>query len=150
MYEFVDGFLGLKTVWFGLFVGLVYLYSTWTHNHWSKLGVPEPSRPVPLFGHALLTMLGRVHFMDLLDLFYRQLGDARFGGIYTMRTPQLLVKDPELIGELSRIKERVLSKWTEKTRTWVATRREGGSRECLSTRKIQITALGFFAVLNRF
>lgn len=78
----------------------VYLYATWTHSHWSALGIPVPSAPVPLFGHALPSTLGRMHFMDVLRDLYKALGDRRFGGIYTMRTPQLLVKDPELIGKI--------------------------------------------------
>lgn len=75
-----------------------YLYATWTHRYWSKLAVPVPSTPVPLFGHVMPSTLGRVHFMDVLRDLYARLGDRSFGGIYNMRTPQLLVKDPTLIG----------------------------------------------------
>jgi cytochrome P450 family 6 len=98
MFEFVYELFDLKMLLVTAFLGAIYMYSTWTHSHWSKLGISSPSAPVPMFGHAMPSMLGRMHFMDVLHNLYRQLGDRRFGGIYTMRTPQLLVKDPELIG----------------------------------------------------
>ncbi|KAF0760913.1 putative cytochrome P450 6a13 [Aphis craccivora] len=100
MFEFVYELFDLKMLLVTAFLGAAYMYCTWTHSHWSKMGVSSPSAPVPLFGHAMPSMLGRMHFMDVLHNLYRQLGDQRFGGIYTMRTPQLLVKDPELIGHI--------------------------------------------------
>lgn len=99
MLELVWGLLNPTMVLVTAFLVAVYAYSTWTHSHWSRLGVPSPEPPVPLFGHAMPSMLGRMHFMDVLHDLYRKMGtDQRFAGIYTMRTPQLLVKDPELIG----------------------------------------------------
>lgn len=80
-------------------LGVVYVYSTWTHSHWSRLGIFSPYPPMPLFGHAYPTVTQKMHFMDVLLDLYRKMGDQPFAGIYTMRTPQLLVKDPELIGE---------------------------------------------------
>lgn len=98
MFEFVYELFGLKFSLFVGFLGSVYLYATWTHGYWSKLGIPCALEPVPLFGNAMPSILGRMHFMDILHDLYRKLGDRPYGGIYTMRTPQLLVKDPELIG----------------------------------------------------
>lgn len=99
MIDCVCSLFDVKTAFFAAFLGALYLYATWTHDRWSKLGVPVPWTPVPLFGHAMPSILGRMHFMDVLHGLYKSLGDRRFGGIYTMRTPQLLIKDPELIGK---------------------------------------------------
>lgn len=98
MFEFVDRVFDLKLALVACLLGAAYLYSTWPYGHWSGLGIFEPSKPVPLFGNAMASILGRTHFMNVLHDLYRKLGDQRFGGIYTVRTPQLLVKDPELIG----------------------------------------------------
>lgn len=80
-----------------LFIG-VYFYATWYYDYWSKLGVKCPWSPVPLFGHVFQSITLRKHFMELLEDIYRQTGDEPFVGIYSMRTPEFFIKDPELIG----------------------------------------------------
>lgn len=99
MFEFVDRIFDLKIILIVASVSAVYLYATWTYSYWSDLGVFSPSKPVMIFGNATSFILGQENFMDMLHSLYLKLDDQRFGGIYTMRTPQLLVKDPELIGK---------------------------------------------------
>ncbi|VVC43860.1 Cytochrome P450, E-class, group I,Cytochrome P450,Cytochrome P450, conserved site [Cinara cedri] len=100
MFESICRIFDLKLVLIAGILSAVYLYVTWTHSYWFNLGVFSPSKPVPFFGNAMPSILGQMHFMDVLHDLYQKLGDQRFGGIYTMRTPQLLVKDPELIGHI--------------------------------------------------
>lgn len=37
--------------------------------------------------------------MEIIDSFYQEMGDEPFVGLYKMRTPELLIKDPELVGK---------------------------------------------------
>lgn len=99
MLEFLYQLLNLKWTLATAFLGAIYLYCTWTYSFWSKLGIACPSNPVPLFGNVWPSISGQTHFMNVIFSLYRKLGDQRFGGIYAMRTPELLIKDPELIGK---------------------------------------------------
>lgn len=81
------------TVLFGL---LIYLYSTSTHDFWRKKNVPH-SRPLPLFGHFLQFSLGLKNPVYIFEKVYRHPSKRGYVGMYQMRTPILLVRDPELI-----------------------------------------------------
>ncbi|XP_050539634.1 probable cytochrome P450 6a13 isoform X3 [Daktulosphaira vitifoliae] len=78
----------------------VYLYTTWYYDYWSKLGVKCPWSPVPLFGHVFQSITLKKHFMEVLEDIYRKIDDEPFVGIYSMRTPEFFIKDPEIIGKV--------------------------------------------------
>lgn len=75
---------------------LLYYYSTSTYGKWRRLNVPY-ARPVPLFGNTLKRVLTLEKQTELFDRIYRQFPGARLCGFYQMRTPYLMVCDPELI-----------------------------------------------------
>ncbi|XP_050423195.1 uncharacterized protein LOC126834976 [Adelges cooleyi] len=78
----------------------IYVYCTWHYSHWSKLGVKCPWTPLPLFGHFFQSIVGLKHTMEVFQTIYQEMGDKPYAGVYTMRMPQLFIKDPELIGRI--------------------------------------------------
>lgn len=74
----------------------VYYYCTLTFSEWKKLNVPYV-RPIPLFGNFLYVALGIVHPVDFYRKIYYELAGKRYGGLFQMRTPYLMIRDPEII-----------------------------------------------------
>ncbi|XP_050429640.1 probable cytochrome P450 6a13 [Adelges cooleyi] len=81
-------------------VALLYAYVTWNYSYWSKSGVKTLRTPIPLFGHFFKSIVGLQHTMEVIDTIYQEMGDQPYIGVYNMRTPQLVIKDPELIGRV--------------------------------------------------
>lgn len=75
---------------------VTYYFCTSTFNKWEKLNVPYV-RPIPLFGNLLNVALGIVHPVDFYKKIYNELAGQRYGGLFQMRTPYLMIRDPELI-----------------------------------------------------
>ncbi|CAB3366382.1 Hypothetical predicted protein [Cloeon dipterum] len=76
---------------------LLYWYGTCTFDYWKKRGVPEIKKKVPFLGSTADAVLFKKQMnLCILDA-YRELEGHRFGGLYAMRTPALIVRDPELI-----------------------------------------------------
>jgi cytochrome P450 family 6 len=85
------------TVALGLiFALLLYIYFTWTFDKWKNLNVPYV-RPIPLFGNYLNNVLCINHPADTYKLIYRKLAGHKYGGFFQMRTPYLMIRDPEMI-----------------------------------------------------
>lgn len=78
----------------------LYRFSVSTFGKWRKLNVPYAAGPVPLFGNFLDVALGIVHPVDFYRKIYNQLAGHRYGGLFQMRTPYLMIRDPELIGHV--------------------------------------------------
>lgn len=74
----------------------LYYFSVSTFGKWEKLNVPFV-RPVPLFGNFLYVATGMVHPIDFYRGIYYQLAGHKYGGLFQMRTPYLMIRDPELI-----------------------------------------------------
>ncbi|KAE9535944.1 hypothetical protein AGLY_007845 [Aphis glycines] len=75
---------------------IVYYYSTSTYGKWRKLNVPyEP--PWPLVGNTFKMLATLEHQMDTFDGIYKRFADERYCGFYQMKTPFLMIRDPELI-----------------------------------------------------
>nr|ATN95983.1 cytochrome P450 6CY18 [Aphis gossypii] len=92
-------------IWFDLIIlvtvsfSIIYYYCTSTFNVWKNLNVPY-IRPIPLFGNYLKVALGIEHPIDLYKKVYYQLAGHKYGGMFQMRTPYLMVRDPEIINSI--------------------------------------------------
>lgn len=81
-----------------LFTSLYY-YSTSTYDKWRKSNVPCVP-PLPLFGNSFKIFAFLEHQMETFDKIYRQFPDAKVCGLYQMKTPFLMIRDPELINRI--------------------------------------------------
>ncbi|VVC35442.1 Hypothetical protein CINCED_3A011882 [Cinara cedri] len=73
-----------------------YNYCSSTHGFWKTLNVPYV-RPIPVFGNYFRVAFGMEHHVDLYRRIYHQLAGHKYGGFFQMRTPYLMIRDPELI-----------------------------------------------------
>lgn len=84
----------------GLLFTLVSLFAcyVWTsaYTYWKRRNVPHLQPKFP-FGNTGDMLMMRKTFKDCWQEIYDQLGDNPYGGIYSISTPLLVVKDPALI-----------------------------------------------------
>ncbi|XP_027854113.2 probable cytochrome P450 6a13 [Aphis gossypii] len=80
-------------------VTIVYYFSTSTFKKWEKLNVPY-SKPFPLFGNVFNLALCKYHPLVFYKNIYNEFSGHKYGGLYQMRTPYLMVRDPELINNV--------------------------------------------------
>lgn len=78
---------------------VVYYYSTSTFGKWKKANVPYV-RPVPLFGNYLKIALCIDHPGNTYGKIYRELSGHKYGGMFQMRTPYLMIRDPALVNTI--------------------------------------------------
>lgn len=78
---------------------IAYYFCTSTFSKWEKLNVPYV-KPIPLFGNFLKVALGIVHPVDFYRNIYYELAGHKYGGLFQMRTPYLMICDPELINNV--------------------------------------------------
>jgi len=76
---------------------LIYRYTTSTFDYWLKRGVPEIKTKEPFFGAARKALFLQRQVALHSDDIYKELDGHKFGGFFNMRTPTLMVRDPELI-----------------------------------------------------
>ncbi|XP_052891950.1 probable cytochrome P450 28a5 [Anopheles moucheti] len=81
------------------FVALVYLFLAWEFGFWEKYGVKGP-KPRLLFGNIPNLLTKKRHIVYNYDQLYNDYKNEPVVGYYSIRTPQLMVKDPELIKEV--------------------------------------------------
>lgn len=77
------------------FVFLWY-YSRSAYSYWRKLNV-KYLEPIPFLGNTYKVLFQLAPKHEEYDKFYKALHDERFGGIYELRKPQLVLRDPELV-----------------------------------------------------
>ncbi|XP_058425191.1 cytochrome P450 3A12-like [Diceros bicornis minor] len=70
---------------------LLYLYGTYTHGLFKKLGIPGPT-PLPFFGNVLSYRKG---FWDFDKKCFKKYG--KMWGVYDGRRPVLAITDPDMI-----------------------------------------------------
>jgi len=78
---------------------IIYYYCTSTFNVWKKLNVPYV-RPIPLFGNYMNVALGIENPMEVYKKVYYELAGHKYGGMFQMRTPYLMIRDPETINNI--------------------------------------------------
>lgn len=80
---------------------LSYLYYSWMsgYQYWKKRNVPYLKPKFP-FGNVAEVFLFKKNFRDSWLALYNQLEDNPFGGVFLLRTPAIIIKDPELIKKI--------------------------------------------------
>ncbi|KAF4116741.1 cytochrome P450 3A27-like [Onychostoma macrolepis] len=74
-----------------LFVALLYIYGSWPHSFFKKLGIPGP-KPLPFFGTMLEYKKGFYNFD--VECFKKY---GRVWGSYDARQPVLCIMDQSII-----------------------------------------------------
>ncbi|KOC60364.1 Cytochrome P450 6a2 [Habropoda laboriosa] len=92
---------GYLEIVFGIvaLIAALYYYFTSTFDFWKVRGVPGP-KPVPVFGNIKDAMLLRTALSNILRDLYQEYKDEPMIGIFTRRTPALIIRDPELIKDV--------------------------------------------------
>ncbi|KAL4096794.1 hypothetical protein QTP88_021678 [Uroleucon formosanum] len=80
-------------------VTITYYFSVSTFKKWEKLNVSY-IKPIPLFGNFLNVALGKDHPLEFYNKIYYEFAGHRYGGLFQMRTPYLMVRDPEIINDV--------------------------------------------------
>ena len=80
----------------GLTLLVAYLIGTWTHDHFSKQNVPS-LKPIPFLGNMAPLVFQTLSFPDFVSDIYNRLKGHKYGGLYQLMNPFLLLRDPELI-----------------------------------------------------
>jgi hypothetical protein len=80
----------------GLTILVTYIFGTWTHDHFSKQNVPS-LKPIPFLGNMAPILFRTMSFTDFLSDTYNRLKGYKYGGLYQLMNPFLMLRDPELI-----------------------------------------------------
>ncbi|XP_058790829.1 probable cytochrome P450 28d2 isoform X2 [Phymastichus coffea] len=81
-----------------VFLFILYYYLTWPYDYWKKQGMEYAKTIVPGFGNTLPMLLFRENLNFISDRIYRNCSpNASMIGMFHLRTPTLIVRDPELV-----------------------------------------------------
>ncbi|XP_044253698.1 cytochrome P450 9e2-like isoform X2 [Tribolium madens] len=81
-------------------IALSYWFLIRPLKYWSDQGV-EQGNPVPIFGHSLGTIIHTQSFADMVQMVYNIAPGARYSGMYQFLIPTLVLKDPDLIKQIT-------------------------------------------------
>lgn len=96
---FIDWLCNCVTLSVVVIFTSVYYFATSTHGKWSKLNVPH-IRPLPFFGNTFKMSMQLEHQVETFDRIYKLFAGEKFCGFYQMKTPYLMIRDPELINKI--------------------------------------------------
>ncbi|CAI6343254.1 unnamed protein product [Macrosiphum euphorbiae] len=82
-----------------IIVTIAYYFCVSTFKKWKKLKVPY-IKPIPLFGNFFNVILGKEHHLEFYDKIYHKFAGHKYAGVYQMRTPYLMIIDPEIINDV--------------------------------------------------
>nr|WOV89620.1 cytochrome P450 CYP6CY51 [Rhopalosiphum padi] len=94
-----DWWTCIATLCLVIAVSIAYYFCVSTFKKWEKLNVPY-SKPIPLFGNILNQVLCKDHALEFYNKIYYEFTGHRYGGLYQMRTPYLMIRDPQLINDV--------------------------------------------------
>ncbi|CAL7949195.1 unnamed protein product [Xylocopa violacea] len=89
--DFLEQFLLL-----GLFLGVLYCFLTSTFDFWERRGVSF-RKPTVLFGNFAPMLLFRKSLPEGIQEMYEWFKDERYFGAFRVRSPVLILRDPELV-----------------------------------------------------
>ncbi|ENN74073.1 hypothetical protein YQE_09335, partial [Dendroctonus ponderosae] len=69
-------------------------------NHFTKLGVKQ-SKPWPIVGDQWTHMFQKMSLLESIEFYYNMFPGTRYSGIYQFHIPTLIIKDPELLKQLT-------------------------------------------------
>ncbi|KZC14255.1 PREDICTED: probable cytochrome P450 6a13 [Dufourea novaeangliae] len=95
MWSVVMKFLE-QSLLLGLFLGVFYYFFTSTFDFWKSRGVPF-RKPTVLFGNFAPMLLFRKSLPEGIKEMYEWFRDERFFGVFRVRSPVLILRDPDLI-----------------------------------------------------
>ena len=94
MASYTEIFCGIAVIFLAL-----YYYFTSTLDFWKIRGVNGP-RPIPVFGNIRDLMFARISAADFSRKLYEEYRNEPVVGIFTRRTPVLVLRDPDLIKDV--------------------------------------------------
>ncbi|XP_006614287.1 cytochrome P450 6A1-like [Apis dorsata] len=85
----------------GIVITLIafYCYLTINNNFWKNRGIPGP-KPMLGFGNTKKVIFGKESISQFLTRMYNEYKNEPMIGIFKLRTPSLIIKDPDLIKTL--------------------------------------------------
>lgn len=69
------------------------------YSYWAKRGVPSAEVNL-LFGNLASAVVMKEQIGQIYNRIYKQFNDVPYVGVYKMRTPSLMLKDPDLIRDI--------------------------------------------------
>lgn len=78
---------------------LFYIFSTRTFDYWAKRNVKHDP-PIPLFGNHLQNQLGKKSLIEITVELYNKYPNEKVIGYYRGTTPELIIKDLELVKQI--------------------------------------------------
>ncbi|CAH0667045.1 unnamed protein product [Chilo suppressalis] len=90
----------LFLIWSVVLIVALILYYKKTYSAFSKYGVKNMT-PIPLLGNGFSVLIGREHIVDNSMRIYQQYPEERFFGQYEFLRPLVIVKDIELIKQIT-------------------------------------------------
>ncbi|XP_019875695.2 cytochrome P450 9e2-like isoform X2 [Aethina tumida] len=81
-------------------VVLTYIYIIKPHSYWKSIGVKQ-GNPVPFFGEHWRLVTRTQSFPEMSIDIYNMFPNARYSGCYQFLTPTLLLRDPDLIKQIT-------------------------------------------------
>ncbi|XP_044272842.1 cytochrome P450 9e2-like [Tribolium madens] len=89
---------------FWILVGLALITLYWAlsrhHSHWKRKGVVQ-GNPLFLLGNSWPMLLRKYSPPEMTEIFYKASPNTRYFGLYDFLTPSLLLRDPNLIKQIT-------------------------------------------------
>ncbi|XP_063916065.1 cytochrome P450 9e2-like [Zophobas morio] len=91
-------------MWWILAAGAAVTFCYWLlkrpHKYWIEKGVKQGS-PKFIFGDGWEQMIQRQSFSEMVEMVYKMCPNTRYSGIYQFFQPTLVLKDPDLIKQIT-------------------------------------------------
>ncbi|XP_054262255.1 probable cytochrome P450 6a14 [Macrosteles quadrilineatus] len=95
----LEGVLIQATLIIATIAGLLYSYITRNYNYWKQKGIPHEEPTFP-FGNGQDLVLARKHLGAFYETFYKKFKKNKYGGIYEVRKPTLIVTDLDIVKQI--------------------------------------------------
>ncbi|KAH0999931.1 hypothetical protein HUJ04_008167 [Dendroctonus ponderosae] len=69
-------------------------------NHFTKMGVKQ-TKPWPILGDIWRNLFQQMHSLESVEFYYKMFPGARYSGFYQFNIPALIIKDSELLKQIT-------------------------------------------------